>query len=76
MLPNCFQIKIVIVIYNNPNNNNNNEKQKLRHMSEGNFDHEMLLNWLKMANNPFRFLFCYASVFVGNMPENNIFERL
>ena len=36
----------------------------------------MLLNWLKMANNPFRFLFCYASVFVGNMPETNIFERL
>ena len=36
----------------------------------------MLLNWLKMANNPFRFLFHCTSVFVGNMPENNIFERL
>ena len=36
----------------------------------------MLLNWLKMANNPFRFLFRYTSVFVGNMPENIIFERL
>ena len=36
----------------------------------------MLLYWLKMANNPFRFLFRYTNVFVGNMPENNIFERL